>query len=352
MNENTQPSHRTDKRFATAEHPIRFLTPAFLGDAEQQGRWRTPPIKALLRQWWRVVWAAEHGFPTDVQRMRHEEGVLFGHAWPEGDRDADGARVQGRKSAVRIRLKAPEPDQPAWTEGHQNGVAPMPDVIGTSYAWFGLLDQRTKQALRTAIKPEAPEGRRTLRLAWPATETGHMNTVLQMLGSFGQLGYRSRGGWGALHVEGVDPLTSEELDRYSRPLEDCLAGEWPAALASDAEGLMLWRGRQTFDHWAKLMSVVAGLRKVVRDPLKTLSGGDLRAVLGSAKAGDRIANPLRWRPVLEPDGQLRLRVFAMPWRVTGELRSSAVSEAQLASAWHTVARTLDQHGDLERSAHW
>lgn len=30
---------------------LRFLTPAFLGDAEQNGRWRTPSLKALLRQW-------------------------------------------------------------------------------------------------------------------------------------------------------------------------------------------------------------------------------------------------------------------------------------------------------------
>lgn len=37
------------KRF---EYQVKFLTPAFLGDAEQSGRWRTPPLKTLLRQWW------------------------------------------------------------------------------------------------------------------------------------------------------------------------------------------------------------------------------------------------------------------------------------------------------------
>lgn len=31
---------------------LRFQTPAFLGNAQQQGPWRTPPFKALLRQWW------------------------------------------------------------------------------------------------------------------------------------------------------------------------------------------------------------------------------------------------------------------------------------------------------------
>ncbi len=44
------------------KYRIEFLTPAFLGNAEQSGQWRAPPFKALLRQWWRVVWAQRHRF--------------------------------------------------------------------------------------------------------------------------------------------------------------------------------------------------------------------------------------------------------------------------------------------------
>ena len=39
------------------EYQVTFNTPAFLGNADQQAQWRTPPFKALLRQWWRVVHA-------------------------------------------------------------------------------------------------------------------------------------------------------------------------------------------------------------------------------------------------------------------------------------------------------
>ena len=74
---------------------IRFLTPAFLGNAEQSGQWRTPQFKALLRQWRRVVRAARHRFPEDFAAMRRDEGRLFGTAWIEGD---------FRMSAVRMRL--------------------------------------------------------------------------------------------------------------------------------------------------------------------------------------------------------------------------------------------------------
>jgi CRISPR-associated protein Cmr1 len=69
--------------------------PAFLGNAEQSGQWRTPPFKALLRQWWRVAYAADHRFSVDVDRMREDEGRLFGAA-------ADAA--DSNRSRVRIRL--------------------------------------------------------------------------------------------------------------------------------------------------------------------------------------------------------------------------------------------------------
>src|SRR5690625_6928723 len=36
--------------------------------------------------------------------MRKEEGLLFGHAWLEDDRDEKGNKVPARRSQVRIRL--------------------------------------------------------------------------------------------------------------------------------------------------------------------------------------------------------------------------------------------------------
>ena len=45
----------------TMKYEAHFLTSVFLGNAEQSGQWRTPPFKALLRQWWRV---ASKEFPS------------------------------------------------------------------------------------------------------------------------------------------------------------------------------------------------------------------------------------------------------------------------------------------------
>ena len=53
----------------TRRYTLRFLTPAFLGGADQSGQWRTPPIKHLLRERWRVAWAAQNG-PAQRPRMQ------------------------------------------------------------------------------------------------------------------------------------------------------------------------------------------------------------------------------------------------------------------------------------------
>jgi hypothetical protein len=55
---------------------IQFHTPAFLGDANQSGRWRTPPFKAQLRQWWRVAYAAQQQFAVNVREMRDNDPPL------------------------------------------------------------------------------------------------------------------------------------------------------------------------------------------------------------------------------------------------------------------------------------
>jgi len=70
-------------RMVKQTYTVRFITPAFLGDAEQNGAWRTPPFKALLRQWWRIAAAQSHGY--DHHKLRETEGRLFGNAWLDGD---------------------------------------------------------------------------------------------------------------------------------------------------------------------------------------------------------------------------------------------------------------------------
>jgi hypothetical protein len=44
------PSNRLPTAMLTRAYTLRFVTPAFLGNAEQDGQWRAPPIKIALRR--------------------------------------------------------------------------------------------------------------------------------------------------------------------------------------------------------------------------------------------------------------------------------------------------------------
>ena len=57
---------------------LQLASPAFLGDADQRGAWRTPPLKALIREWWRIAVAPELGY--DVSTLKVREKYLFGTA--------------------------------------------------------------------------------------------------------------------------------------------------------------------------------------------------------------------------------------------------------------------------------
>jgi len=78
-------------------YQVSFNTPAFLGNAEQQAQWRTPPFKALLRQWWRVVKAPQLERPFNVDELRTAENLLFGAA-------SDDGAEKSHRSLVRLRL--------------------------------------------------------------------------------------------------------------------------------------------------------------------------------------------------------------------------------------------------------
>ncbi|MDM7996330.1 MAG: hypothetical protein QUT30_11700 [Acidobacteriota bacterium] len=324
------------------EYEVRFLTPAFLGNADQNAQWRTPPFKALLRQWWRVAYAAQRQFVISIDEMRREEGMLFGNAWLSHE---EGPKVvyDHCKSSVRIRLNNPQTGD-SWTHGTQTGVSPLPTGLDTSYAWFGLIKRGNGLSDRSAIRAGTSESIRQLVLAVENEHFERIKEVMSLIHCFGLLGSRSRGGWGALHIEGAQSLQAADLFHYARNIEACLKDDWAMSLAKDEKGLLIWDGIQAFDSWDKAMRFIAYERKTIRTSLK--NGGNLRPALGFASPG-RMPSPLRWKVIKGDQGKLRARVFAMPHRIPEE-GGTKLSEEQLAKAWKIVAGTLDDTNRFHR----
>lgn len=241
-------------------YQIRFDTPAFLGNASQQAQWRTPPIKALLRQWWRVVYAADKGFAVNLAEMRRDEGLLFGNAWLS--HQEQGREVQELcKSVVRLRLSH-------WDEGrlkdwqstakvrHSEVKAPVGSDLYLGYGPLIFQNGGTSLKNNAAIQAGASA---ELSLAFPDAHADPLQTALWLMDRFGTLGGRSRNGWGSFQLtpEGQTPALQSSLPL--RDWQDALQLDWPHAIGQDSRGPLVWQTQPHAD-WKSLMKELAEIK--------------------------------------------------------------------------------------------
>ncbi|MEZ5631525.1 MAG: hypothetical protein R3F09_12590 [Burkholderiaceae bacterium] len=254
----------------TCSYELRFVTPAFLGNASQQAQWRTPPIKALLRQWWRVAVAQRVIYSDD--RLRQAEHALFGVAADGGD---------SHQSLVRLRLSH-------WNEGQLRdwprfGTVQHPEVtnpVGSDlYLGFGPLvyDKGNRSTcLKSRAAIQAGDSA-TLRLACPEEHAQDIATALWLMDRYGTLGGRSRNGWGSLALQPADTQTAALHGSLGAALvrgwEEALGLDWPHAVGTDARGALVWQ-TAAFADWKALMLELARLKIGLRTQFKFNSGKD------------------------------------------------------------------------------
>jgi len=368
-------------------YTVSFVTPAFLGDAEQNGAWRTPPFKALLRQWWRVVAAKEN-----IQELRKAEGELFGNA---ADNDFC-------KSQVRLRLDS-------WNKGELNQLPAVPELVchkevelsglpahikphyyctehkanhkvaASLYLGFGPVGTKS---IRKAITPEsnkkAIDQENQLLLAVPNKQNECFEEIMQLIQWFGTIGGRSRNGWGSMLLEGGELKGLEMLNqstsllkRLAKPLEDCLDLDWPHAFGKDDDQrLLIWTSKQPHNTWREAMVELAKIKIAFRTTFKfTKPKGDLdqRHILtypvtnhpvlkwekyqvnwASGKRNGRLANQLRFKVAKTADNRYQSIIYHLPCGIPTELLN-ALSKAdrdwivdQQLTVWQSVHAALDK----------
>lgn len=254
---------------------MRFVAPAFVGDADQSAHWRTPPIKAQLRQWWRVAYAAGCGHRVDVDAMRTDEARLFGAA-------GDGQGQSGR-SRVRLRLDR-------WDAGAlaKKDWKPLPGVMHKEvqrqvaadlYLGYGpvTLPKGQPPTLKTNAAIQAGEDARlSIGLTSEVDEANanRLRLALHLMDRFGTLGGRSRNGWGSYVLDPLagTPAWPATLDTsVLRPWRDALRLDWTHALGSDDRGPLVW-STGAKDDWRAAMVELATLKIALRVPLGFRSG--------------------------------------------------------------------------------
>jgi CRISPR-associated protein Cmr1 len=341
---------------------LQFHTPAFLGDATQSARWRTPPFKAQLRQWWRVAYAAQRQFAVNVGEMRDIEGHLFGHAWLEGDKDDDGKKVAARRSEVRIRLSQ-------WDAGTLKTWEPLPSVIHKEvkfpvgsdlYMGYGplVLEKGARQpTLKSNAAIQAKEHAQ-MAIAYPDADAALIEHALQLMHLYGTVGGRSRNAWGSYSLTHATDKIPQASTPPIRVLTDCLKLDWPHAVGADAQGALIWQ-TQPHKDWAGLMKTLAQIKIALRTQFAFNSGKNASAPEDRhwlsypvtnhsvTRWGNnaRLPNTLRFKVRPTADGQLVGAVFHMPHKPPAEFGSSPQT---LERIWREVHSNLDQTPSLKR----
>ena len=357
------------------EYTVQFVTPAFLGNAFQQGQWRTPPFKALLRQWWRVVKARECDY--DHSQLREAEGCLFGHAWLK---DQSG-KQWAMQSRIRLRLAE-------WRGGRmqqwQNDPPVFHKEVGISgrkigshlYLGYGPLTFKRHKGTGLKQTPAIDANEAIgFNLGVTAQDESDLQRTLQFIHWFGTLGGRSRNGWGSVSLESLnqqngfnlaptDSILSgkaiQELLKFSRPLADCLQLDWPHAIGTSNERLLLWKSRFHFDSWSQAMQELARIKIAFRTKLDAPVGkaGDRHILaypvtnhkvngwLENGRDTNRLANQLRFKVVQDKNNKYWCLAFhlpcGLPEMLQEKLGPNKISTDDQLRVWNKVHGILDK----------
>jgi CRISPR-associated protein Cmr1 len=355
-----------------ATYTVRFITPAFLGDAEQKGAWRAPPFKALLRQWWRVLAAKECGY--DHKRVREAEGRLFGHAWLNGN----GGKSWAMKSRVLIKLNR-------WVQGNLHALPAEKLVF---HKEVGTGGKNVGTHLYLGYGPLVYKSPNTVIKASPAIDTGDTAEMavgfpeglkisvlesIQLIHWFGAVGGRSRNAWGSLTLEGpgldgfgaLGPSHSL-VNKISRPIESCLALDWQHAIGRDSKSVLIWKSKHHQNNWSDILRELAEAKIQFRTHL-TFSGpvGRLeeRHVLAYPVTNHRVngwqksrlANQIRFKVAKDEQGYFGI-IYHLPCKLPealcrqlagnhGDLRTLQAKEMAI---WRKVHACLDANTSFKR----
>ena len=273
------------QRFAKRDYTLELITPAFLGGYDQSAEWRTAGIKALIRQWWRVVYVAKHG--VNVAKMREAEGKRFGVAGKTPD--------SSQKAAIQIRFNEEPKPQTAAVSGIERDQSQSLQYLG-----FGPFVQPNRPTSRTALSIGSKVSFSVLVHGVNAEHCAELcqeiDETLFLVHQFGTIGSRANNGWGSLCITG--DLKLQDLQRYSRRLEDCMHTDWKSAVAKDSKGLMVWQTKdcatandamKRLKHMRKedqnVLAKTKGQRGLINGPFKNQNRWPNQFVLKVVKSG-------------------------------------------------------------------
>jgi CRISPR-associated protein Cmr1 len=316
--------------FAKRDYTLELVTPAFLGGAEDQSaEWRTPALKALIRQWWRVVWYAENTKKTPSEQlsdMQLAEALRFGSV----------EKGKNGKARIQIRFDEEAKNPTGFVSGIRNDQNQSLQYLG-----FGPFVQPTNPSSKKALNIGAKVKFKVLIQGTNQQETEtftkELDKTMFLLQQFGTLGSRANNAWGSLHISGDIQPTS--LTSYSLSLSQCLTNDWKKAITKDNKGLMIWR-TNPFNNSDDAMKRLKTFRKEGHNSLAKQMGK--RPLVNAPVKGNQNRYPSQFvLKVLKEGNQYRGQVTLLAHKWHNDTRD-------LTAIITTIATYLDDHQDFER----
>ena len=340
------------------EFTVEFLSPTFLGGADQNAELRSPPFKNLLRQWWRVV----HG-DLDANTLRIQEGELFGTVLGNEKAVASTVRIsllpcenfQVRDSMPSIgKLEHPE------VKNREGRLIPLDRLL---YLGYGPVNQERRDGRFQLVfrKFIAPGSKAVLRIYCPKKMSEDMVRGTSLLRHFGTIGGRSRNGYGSmdLHGQGLQPL--KDVAGKAKGFDQVMANtskKYPTSLAADANGLLCWEHVPNGATWEKVFQAFSDIYMKVRTsfPFRQSNALEPRHIMGypagrnhqvHAWGGSqgRMPSQLRLMVKRNDQGQVIGRILHLPHPVPKPWDPRVGQEADL---WKQVHAFLDGQKELQR----
>lgn len=342
-------------RFAKREYTLELVTPAFLGGYDQSAEWRTAGIKALIRQWWRVVYVAEHG--VSVARMREAEAHLFGSV-----NEATGGAMQ-----ARLRIRLAEWKKGTLTTMPRSGQTVHPEVkggmnIGTflylGYGPLGFERGGVKLNKGNALDPSQKNMLTLIGQDMSAAEWQNIDKAMQLIHLFGTIGGRSRNGWGSIQLYDIktnQPIAAlDAIPIRSISLEKCLAHDWPTAIASHQNQTLIWRGKSAgYASWGEAIDQLAKIKIAIRtqfkfdsnrhpqpEPRHYLSYPITNHAVSPWGNNKRLPNALRFKVVKDATGKYVPIAVHLPHKLPADFNAN-ISTEKLTQIWQQVYQKLD-----------
>jgi len=250
---------------------IEFITPTFLGGADGNAEIRTAPFKNLIRRWWRIA-----NGKLSPDELWKKEAELFGSTEKNPDIvEANKHRKSSEKQPEifgksKVFLLILDSTKCKFSSNKKllfpNSILKHPEVtrpieVETYLGMGPIFWNKEQKRQEYKFKYIEPNSKLLISLTIPKNEEQNFLKVLSLINLFGNIGSRSRNGWGSLRIINMNfPLTDDISSFDSISFHTVFTNQerkkYPYGISKDEKGILCWK-TNNYSSWEECMKDLA-----------------------------------------------------------------------------------------------